>query len=119
MSIKNLERGIKFVNKQGIYVEYMGAAKPLGSQLPFNGCAYLDFDQIDLYADDPRRDADKVLACLVHEYGHIMDWKLYGGGDSEVDAWEVGIEEFPPDLIPDCLDEVMEACLLTYDKSRY
>jgi len=106
---------IQYVNEYGIDVEYMGTAKQLKfSPFPFNGCAYLDSDLVELYADDPKKDADKLLATLIHEFGHIMDYRIHDGGDSEWKAWEVGVSMFPPQLIPACLAKVKKKCLNYY-----
>jgi len=111
---EKLQEGISFVNDHGIDVNYKGSASKIGSPLSFNGCAFLDDGIIDLFADDPQSEADKVLACLIHEFGHIMDKRLYGGGDSEEDAWKIGVAKFPKNLIPKCLPEIKKVCLKWY-----
>ena len=109
-----LQKGISFVNDHGIDVNYKGSASAIGSPFSFNGCAFVDDDIIDLFADDPRSESDKVLACLIHEFGHIMDGRLYGGGDDEEDAWKVGVKLFPKWLVPKCLPAIKKKCLAHY-----
>ena len=109
-----LQIGIAFVNDHGIDVNYKGSATEIESPFTFNGCAFIDDDLIDLYADNPRKDADLLLACLIHEFGHIMDARLNKGGESEIKAWEVGVKLFPKWLVPKCLPGIKKKCLAHY-----
>jgi hypothetical protein len=109
-----LQEAIKFVNSHGIDVDFRGSATDIGSPYSVNGCAFVEQDLIDLYADDPVNDADMLTACLIHEFGHIMDYAIYGGGDDEEDAWKVGVKLFPKWLVPKCLPAIKKKCLAHY-----
>lgn len=117
---EKLQAGIAYVNNQGIDVDYMGTAESVrdetGVDTPYNGCAYVEMDLIDLYADNPKRVASQLLAVLIHEFGHIMDYRLNGGGDGERKAWDMGVKHFPKHLVPDCLSRIREKCLKGYVK---
>lgn len=109
-----LQEAISFVNDHGIDVEYKGIASKMNPEFPFNGCAFLESGIIDLYADNPKKQADELISVLIHEFGHIMDWRLYGGGDSESAAWKVGIRKFPKYLLPKSLSRVKKKSLAYY-----
>lgn len=117
---EKLLEGIAWVEKYGIDVQYQGTAKSVknqtGCDMPYNGCAYVEAGLIDLYADHPERSTAQLLAVLVHEFGHIMDYRITGDGDDEAAAWKAGIAHFPKHLIPDCLPRIREKCLAVYKK---
>ena len=118
MSAKNLTRAIILIEKAGVEVSYMGRTseipEDIGNTLPYNGCAYLDENMIDLYADNPDDDTNQILCVLIHEYGHILAYKKYGDAHTEKMAWDFGVAAFPKSMIPKCLPTIRDICLYSY-----
>ena len=118
MSANNLTKAISLIEKAGVEVAFMGHTskipEDIGNTLPYNGCAYLDENLIDLYADNPDDDTDQILCVVIHEYGHLLAYKLYGEDHTERMAWEMGVNAFPSYLIPECLPEIRDRCLAEY-----
>ena len=63
-----LQSLVEVINQDGVEINFLGSAKEIGSPFPVNGGAFMEEEMIDLFADDPRRDADKLSAALIHEY---------------------------------------------------
>jgi len=117
-----LQKAISFVNDHGIDVDYRGTADSVrevtNSDLPYNGCAFVEVDQIDLYANNPTRSASQLTAVLIHEFGHIMDYRMNCRGDREKEAWDIGVKLFPKWLVPSCLAGIRKKCLAEYAKDK-
>jgi len=120
MSAKNLTKAIIIIEKTGVEVTYMGHTDnippDIEHSLPYNGCAFVDDNMIDLYADNPDTDTNQILCVLIHEYGHILAYKKYGDAHTEKMAWDFGVDAFPKSMIPKCLPTIRDICLDIYAK---
>ena len=118
MSAKNLTRAIKLIEQSGVEVTYMGHTDEIPPDilhsLPYNGCAFVEDNMIDLYADNPDTDTNQILCVLIHEYGHILAFRKYGDSHTEEMAWDLGAAAFPKSIIPKCFGAIRDTCLDIY-----
>jgi hypothetical protein len=89
------------------------------SEFPVDAIVYLNEDlkhHIDLYVNDISNNIETVIACLIHEMGHILCYEQVGNDHTEMDAWDASLLSLPEYLIPNNFEEIKEFALSEYDK---
>ena len=94
---------------------YYEQAKTPPEERIINGTAGTD-SYIILYKDSKDSNYNMLSSLLIHEYGHVINWRDYGKDrHSEKDAWEAGILNIPREFHPPTLREDCVLCLSSYN----
>lgn len=94
---------------------YYEQAKTPRQDRIMNGQAGAD-SYIILYKDTKDSNYDMLSSLLIHEFGHVINWRDLGRSKhTEKEAWEVGILNTPAEFHPPTLLEDCEICLSSYD----
>lgn len=122
-SRQNFEALKEWIQKDDIDVEvdvtyYDSIATPEKDRI-INGCAGQD-GYIILYKDAKDENYDTLTSLLIHEYGHVVEWRDKGRDrHSEKQAWETGISAVPKEFWPPTLKEDCKICLSSYGFKRF
>jgi len=116
MSRLLLNNLLQIVEEQGIEVNLvplyeLEGYRNIGLPHDVNGCAYIQDRIINLYYSNLNTDAEGMMCCLIHEYGHIK-----GCTEIEELAWDIGIKSVPDYLIPNCIETYKQLCLEDYEE---
>ena len=109
----------QFILDDNVAVEvdtsYYEQAKTPQENRIINGTAGAD-SYIILYKDSKERNYNMLSSLMIHEYGHVVNWRdLNKDKHTEKDAWMVGIESVPKALIPPTIREDCALCLSSYN----
>ena len=113
-SRQNFEALKEWIQKDDIDVEvdvtyYDSIATPEKDRI-INGCAGQD-GYIILYKDAKDENYDTLTSLLIHEYGHVVEWRDKGRDrHSEKQAWETGISAVPKEFWPPTLKVECSLC---------
>jgi len=113
----------KWVIEDDITVEvdstyYEFAKTPVEDRI-INGQAGSD-GYIILYKDSKEKNYNMLTSLLIHEYGHVVEWRDKGRDNhSEKQAWKTGIENVPEEYWPPTLKEDCKLCLGSYGYKRF
>ena len=113
----------KWIQKDDVDVEidtsYYDLAKTQEKDRIINGSAGAD-GYIILYKDSKDENYDTLTSLLIHEYGHVVEWRDKGRDrHSEKQAWETGISAVPKEFWPPTLKEDCQICLSSYGFKRF
>lgn len=98
---------------------YYELAKTPPEQRIINGNAGCD-GYIILYKDSKDKNYDMLTSLLIHEYGHVVEWRDKNRErHSEKQAWETGIESVPSLFWPPTLKEDCKICLTSYGVKKF
>lgn len=118
-SIERFQKLKEFILSDDVDVEidtsyYEQANTPADKRI-LNGTAGAD-SYIILYKDSENSNYDMLSSLLIHEYGHVINWRDYNKDKhTEKDAWEAGILNTPLEFHPPTLKEDCVICLSSYD----
>tara|TARA_R110000868_G_scaffold201211_1_gene448790 strand:+ start:43 stop:438 length:396 start_codon:yes stop_codon:yes gene_type:complete len=94
---------------------YYEQAKTPKQDRIINGTAGAD-SYIILYKDSKESNYNMLCSLLIHEYGHVVNWRdLNRDKHTEKDAWKVGVESVPKELIPHTIKEDCALCMSSYN----
>lgn len=113
----------KFIIADDVEVEvdttYYSYAKTPEKDRIINGTAGSD-GYIMLYKDPADKNYDTLTSLLIHEYGHVVEWRDKGRDrHTEKQAWETGIRSVPTEYWPPTLAEDVEICLTSYGYKKF
>ena len=113
----------EWIQKDDVEVEidtsYYELAKTQEKDRIINGSAGSD-GYIILYKDAKDNNYDTLSSLLIHEYGHVVEWRDRGRDrHSEKQAWETGIKTVPSSFWPSTLKEDCKICLTSYNYKRF
>lgn len=122
-SLERFNKLKAWIEKDDIEVEvdstYYELAKTPALLRINNGQAGSD-GYIILYKDTQTEDYNTLTSLLIHEYGHIIEWRDNGRDrHTEKQAWQTGISFVPKKYWPPTLKEDCKLCLSSYGYKNF